>query len=157
MLTDEDTRSQEQADVRSGVYGFLAAVLRYPDRQTLALLHEPGRWSGWIETLARTDPGLGKLLADLRSGLPSGQDDAQLADLQESHVVLFGHAVRGTCPPGRPSYPTAVAGVSRGRVSNSTPYPLTAYVIWWRGASSITSTRTSWAPSRLPKRANANC
>lgn len=99
MLTDEDTRSQEQADVRSGVYGFLAAALRYPDREALVLLHEPGRWSGWSETLARFDAGLGKLLGDVRSRLPSDQDDAQLADLQESHVVLFGHAVRGTCPP----------------------------------------------------------
>lgn len=104
MLTDEERRALlEQADVRSGVYGFLAAALRYPDCETLALLDEPGRWSGWSETLARTDPDLGKLLGDVRSNLPSGlpscRHDAQLAALQESHVVLFGHAVRGTCPP----------------------------------------------------------
>jgi DMSO reductase family type II enzyme chaperone len=103
MLTDEDHRALEQAEVRSGVYGFLAAVMRYPDRETLALLNEPGRWSGWSETLARTDPGLCELLGDLRANLPAGspsdQNDAQLAALQESHVVLFGHAVRGTCPP----------------------------------------------------------
>ncbi len=100
MLTDEDPRAlSEQAAVRSGACGFLAAALRYPDRETLALLDEPGRWSGWSETLARTDPGLGKLLGAVRSSLPSGRHDAQLAALQESHVVLFGHAVRGTCPP----------------------------------------------------------
>ena len=101
MLTDEDPRAlSEQAAVRSGACGFLAAALRYPDRETLALLDEPGRWSGWSETLARTDPGLGKLLGDLRSNLPSCRHDAQLAALQESHVVLFGHAVRGTWATG---------------------------------------------------------
>ncbi len=100
MLTDENRQALlEQAEVRGGVYGFLAAVLRYPDRGTLALLNEPGRWSGWSETLARTHPGLYKLLGDVRANLPSGQNDAPLADLQESHVVLFGHAVRGACPP----------------------------------------------------------
>ncbi len=100
MLTNEDTRALvEQAEVRGGVYGFLATVLRYPDRETLALLSQPGPWRGWSKTLAQAAPDLGKLLEDVRSHLPSGRDDAQLADLQESHVVLFGHAVRGTCPP----------------------------------------------------------
>ena len=69
MPTDEDHQALEQARVRHNAYGFVAAALRYPDREALATLREPDCWSGWVEAMARREPGLFKLLDAARAPL----------------------------------------------------------------------------------------
>lgn len=99
MTTKKQDCACESTRARSSVYGFLAAALRYPDREMLAILAEPERWSGWMETLDRTEPLLHKLLVAVRERLSSGDLDAWADALQDAHTQLFGHAVRGACPP----------------------------------------------------------
>ncbi len=101
MLNDETAQACERARLRSSVYGFLAAALRYPDRATLGMLDESARWSPWFEGIRQTEPAFFELLNAARATLakPNCDNGSRSEMLQERHTELFGHAVRGTCPP----------------------------------------------------------
>ena len=101
MLNDEIAQACECPRLRSSVYGFLAVALRYPDQATLDMLGESARWSPWFEGIRQTDPALFERLDAARATLvePNGDDGTRAEMLQELHTQLFGHAVRGTCPP----------------------------------------------------------
>lgn len=114
--TIDDTRI---AQARASAYALIAHAFRCPDEAWLDLLGEPGRWEGWPEALATIDDEIGGRLSDLQESVvgqsrscdprvPRGSDDklcggervrVSLAEIQESFNVLFGHAVRGKCPP----------------------------------------------------------
>ncbi len=101
MLNDETLQACERARLRNSVYGFLAAALRYPDQATLGMLDDSARWSPWFEDIRQTEPVLFELLDAARTTLTESNcdNDSRSKMLQERHTQLFGHAVRGTCPP----------------------------------------------------------
>ncbi len=101
MLNDEIAQACECPRLRSSVYGFLAVALRYPDEATLGMLNDSARWSPWLEVMRRADPSLSELVDVVRATLAEahGDNDARAEMLRECHTQLFGHAVRGTCPP----------------------------------------------------------
>ncbi len=101
MLNHKADQSCEHACLRSSVYGFLAAALRYPDQATLGMLDDPARWSPWVERIRHADPACFELLEAVRATLSgsNGDNGSRSEMLQECHTRLFGHAVRGTCPP----------------------------------------------------------
>ncbi len=101
MLKDETLQACERARYRSSVYGFLAAAFRYPDQATCDMLDEAARWSPWFERMRQTDSTLFELLGAARATLagPKCGNGTRSEVLQERHTQLFGHAVRGACPP----------------------------------------------------------
>ena len=101
MLTDQDFQTFEKARFRSNVCGFLATALRYPDQESLSSLRDADRWRGWLEALRPVNPVLFRLLEAARAYLTeAGADGSALTSaLQDRHTQLFGHAVRGACPP----------------------------------------------------------
>ena len=101
MLNDDALEACEPARLRNSVYGFLAAAFRYPDQATLGMLDDATRWNPWFEELRQTDPALFELLDATRATLAGSNCDngSRSEMLQERHTELFGHAVRGACPP----------------------------------------------------------
>jgi DMSO reductase family type II enzyme chaperone len=105
-LVPSETIGQEGelARVRSAAYGLIATALRYPDNALLSTLTDDARWGGWPEVIRRVDAESAAHLDAFRNALlelTPGQSDGPpdgLTELQDVHVHLFGHAVRGTCP-----------------------------------------------------------
>ena len=105
MASETTARGTDFARARSAAYGLIAGALRYPDRPGLDTLTEPEPWSAWPERLGEIDVEATDKLVTLRERL--GKEAAGLAhdpgaepeNLQSVYVHLFGHTVRGTCPP----------------------------------------------------------
>lgn len=103
-------REIEAAGARSAAYGLIAAGFRYPDVVLLGALDEPGRWNRWPEPLEGAFAGVGDALARLRSCVTTlcfeTRDASReiLAPLQAAYDSLFGHTVRGRCPPYEMEY-----------------------------------------------------
>ncbi|MEK6674930.1 MAG: molecular chaperone TorD family protein [Planctomycetota bacterium] len=76
------TRSNatKSVKVRAAAYGMLANGWRYPEMSVVELFGEPGRLSFWPEAAEALRP-------------------LDLEVLRGSYSRLFGHSVRGTCPP----------------------------------------------------------
>lgn len=94
----------ELAQARSAAYGLLGGALRYPERELLGTLNEPARWTCWPAALGHCYAELADSLMPVRGrltqlSLNSPHGGADLGQLQEVFVRLFGHTVRGTCPP----------------------------------------------------------
>ncbi len=81
----------EIARARSAAYGFIAAAFRYPDRATVDALTDEARWRSWPDAIRAMDADTGERLDAVRRCVSRVSAGA--------HVRLFGHAVRGTCPP----------------------------------------------------------
>ncbi len=101
MMTDTQVQSTQKARQRSDVYGFLATALRFPDASAWNTLNDADRWSGSLELREQTDPNVCELLQDAREAArpTHGGQEVLIDALQRSHTRLFGHAVRGACPP----------------------------------------------------------
>lgn len=80
-------------------YGLVAHGFRFPDGDWLFTLTEPNRWRGWTQRLSQTHPEAKKPLSALRVAVEELREPSALADLQEQFALLFGHSVRGQCPP----------------------------------------------------------
>ncbi|RJP36238.1 MAG: hypothetical protein C4547_07810 [Phycisphaerales bacterium] len=89
----------ELAHARCAAYSLIAHGFRDPDRSWRAELADPARWAEWPDRLADTH---GPAVAPLRAlrALFSGSDEATAVEtLQPRFAALFGHCVRGACPP----------------------------------------------------------
>ncbi len=117
MTEDAPTCSFEIAQARRAAYGLISRGFQYPDRQLVEAIADPARWMSWPEVLERAVPETAEPLAAVRTllervscsrngkttteGSPRrrGSSMTQPIDLQETFNRLFGHAVRGKCPP----------------------------------------------------------
>lgn len=105
MIEASSTTELEVARVRSAAYALISYGFQYPDQDLFHALSDPARWSSWPEVLQAVVPEIGKPLAEVRALLCAGSrrsaDDAVEAqsDWLARYNRLFGHAVRGKCPP----------------------------------------------------------
>lgn len=106
-METSDTVAGERSLARSLLYQVLAAAFRYPSREGLhpALLSEE-TLHGLSEVLVRP-ADLDVLLEEAREGLRASTPE----ELEAAYVGLFGHTVRGACPPYESEY-----GESRGSI-----------------------------------------
>ena len=99
VKTPSNQQDADAALARSEAYGFLATALGYPDRDLADMDASPDRWSAWKHALQRSFPTSAERLNRIRADLPESSDDDRMTALKNVHTDLFGHAVRGRCPP----------------------------------------------------------
>jgi len=94
-------QSRILAEARCAAYALIACGFRYPDRDLLKIFSDAGRWTSWPKVLADAAPTVAAPLAAVRNRCVSLslENGSALAHVQEAHLGLFGHAVRGKCPP----------------------------------------------------------
>lgn len=109
MNSSSRTESIQEALARSAAYGLLGHALRYPDPAMWSRLSERARWVAWPEKLAELDASLGDSVRAVQEQIfsPDPKANGELEDIQASYAQLFGHAVRGTCPPYELEYGTS--------------------------------------------------
>ena len=95
-----------KASARSAAYGLLAEGFRYPDSEQRRVLMNPRHWARWPGVLARYDTPTGVELRLLRRRIASGDASgaSSVDTLIEDFGRLFGHTVKGTCPPYEMEY-----------------------------------------------------
>ncbi len=102
MPTPSVARDITSAQARGVAYGLVSNGFQYPDRELLDSLRDPARWSSWPEALQQFyGAGLPPCYLDaVRASLGAEVEAAaKPTELQETFNRLFGHAVRGRCPP----------------------------------------------------------
>lgn len=102
MPTPSVDRDITSAQARGVGYGLVSHGFQYPDAELVDTLRDPARWSSWPEVLHQFyGTGLPACHLDaVRASLGAKGDAAtEPAELQEVFNRLFGHAVRGRCPP----------------------------------------------------------
>lgn len=100
MITNAPTTSNSNAAIAGcAAYGLLAHGFRYPDHEWLSALKDPNRWRGWTEHLAQTHREAAEPLSALRAAVDGLRERSALEPLQEQFAFIFGHSVRGKCPP----------------------------------------------------------
>jgi DMSO reductase family type II enzyme chaperone len=93
------------AHARCAAYALISYGFQYPDRELVRALADPARWTSWVDVIQRVAPDTVEHLAAVRaalqvgSGKAAGEPDVEPAERQETFNRLFGHAVRGKCPP----------------------------------------------------------
>lgn len=98
------------AAARAAAYGLIASGLRYPDTAILHAFTDPARWSCWPEEIEAFDEPAADALVQLRRCASQlGEDGpdtpwSTLEQLQGAYDALFGHTVRGKCPPYEMEY-----------------------------------------------------
>jgi len=99
-VTIASTTSEEHdlAGARCAAYSLIALGFRYPDREWLSSLCEPTRWRTCPEHLADALDGASGHFPALRTVIDN-LEQSGLEPLQEQFAALFGHSVRGACPP----------------------------------------------------------
>lgn len=101
MLLTHTASSIDAAQTRCAAYGLLAHAFRYPDDDMIEGLREPARWSSWPTVLREFDPPAADKLIAVSEWVENNGRQARtaLSTLRDAYAILFGHAVRGTCPP----------------------------------------------------------
>ena len=102
LTSDGISMDVEFAEARGWAYGLLASALRYPDRAMFDTLSDRSLWADWPEVMRRDDSESADRLAAIRERLGEFADSDSMAapmDLQKTFTRLFGHTVRGACPP----------------------------------------------------------
>lgn len=103
MIAQTSIEDLAIAQARAAAYGLIAGAFRYPAGGHVSSLTEPARWTAWPEVLRQLDTTTAERLDAARACLQAEadklEDDAGATGLQESFNDLFGHAVRGKCPP----------------------------------------------------------
>ncbi len=111
----------EVARARGAAYGLIGHGFRDPEHVWASTLGDASCWSSWPDVLSRVDADAARLLQDVRLKLQvvvcatafeqcrpssdvhcwhsSGTPARELVELREAFVELFGHTVRGKCPP----------------------------------------------------------
>lgn len=90
---------------RGAAYGLIALGFRYPDRNWVRGLREPACWDSWPDVIRALDGEVASTLDQLRAktetvAVAAGDEDTvEPVELQSAFVELFGHTVRGKCPP----------------------------------------------------------
>jgi TorA maturation chaperone TorD len=104
-MCSDTMRESSEARARAAAYGLIAACFRDPDAAWLKELKTPNHWAIWPDHLPQAVVPTGATLAALRRWLQkAGAPD--LSDIIASHATVFGHSVRGTCPPYELEYGT---------------------------------------------------
>lgn len=93
--------SRDTAQTHCAAYGLLAHAFRYPDEDMIEGLLKPARWSWWPTALRLFDAPAAEKLGAVSTWLESNRRRALATSsvLRDAYAVLYGHAVRGTCPP----------------------------------------------------------
>lgn len=118
MSNPSVAREITNAQARSVAYGLVSHGFQYPEAEAVDMLGDPARWSSWPEVLHQLyGTGLpachlDTVRAALRPEVRTQSGDPAMAScggtcppvpepagLQETFNNLFGHAVRGRCPP----------------------------------------------------------
>lgn len=105
MTTTPSAGELETARARSVAYALISYGFQYPDPSLISALSDPARWQSWPDVLRLVAPATEKHLAAVRTLLrPESTPSAcetlvELPDWQDTHNRLFGHSVRGKCPP----------------------------------------------------------
>jgi len=100
VSTNTKTTNDPKADeVRCAAYGLIAHGFRYPDDPWLSTLTDPQRWKDWMRGLSETHRDAVAPLSKLREVVEGLNQRSGLDHLQEQFAFLFGHSVRGKCPP----------------------------------------------------------
>lgn len=100
MATDVITPDERTAaGAGAAAYGLIAHGFRYPDLEWLTVLVDPRRWQAWPDALPESHREVGKPFEALREAAGQMNAPAALEKLQEQYAFLFGHSVRGKCPP----------------------------------------------------------
>lgn len=92
------------AGARGGAYALMGAAFRYPTSIPFHALTVPAFWEQTLSPLENGDSEWSEARAALHEGIERlGGDGASLTDaqteLEDEYSSLFGHAVRGACPP----------------------------------------------------------
>ncbi len=93
------------AETRGAAYGLIGYGFQFPESKRVATLNEPARWASWPGVLEEMDEPTATRLAVLREVLRKvadpldGAASIELSAWQDRFNELFGHAVRGKCPP----------------------------------------------------------
>jgi len=100
MLSTVDGQRLELVTARGHAYAMLAHGWAYPDDGWRQVITEDARWKLWPETLIRSDSRFQEPLFELRKSVRrlsarNGYHD----ELLGAYSRLFGHAIRGACPP----------------------------------------------------------
>lgn len=104
-MTASPQLEANNAEARGAAYGLIALGYGYPDNEWASLIQQPIHWAAWPELLARLDADAGTQLDIFRERLASAlavDENAEadgLTGLQNVFGELFGHTVRGACPP----------------------------------------------------------
>lgn len=89
------------AQIRGRMYALLAAGWRYPDGDAFGAFSNSTLWLDRPSSFEKLDhataSALSHVIHHLRAIRQLAGDDLECQ--RESYVALFGHAVRGTCPP----------------------------------------------------------
>jgi DMSO reductase family type II enzyme chaperone len=98
--------ASDSAGTRSATYAFLANALQFPDTDLFRLLSDKDCISDWKRGISEHFPDLGVLVSGLAGQLDefvqtNGEGYGELTD---TFVELFGHTVRGACPPYESEY-----------------------------------------------------
>ena len=108
MTTETSHSDAQTATARSVVYDFLASMLSYPEPETFRSVATSSSCFELDLLLQQTFADLADHLrvvrAELRQFLTA---DDESAALRNTYTELFGHAVRGTCPPYELEYGNA--------------------------------------------------
>lgn len=100
MTTQTDLTDQiRAASAGCAAYGLMAHGFRYPDERWRAVLTDPDRWRDWPEELPESHRAAHEPLLALREAVERLKEPVGLAPCQEQFAFLFGHSVRGKCPP----------------------------------------------------------
>jgi len=96
--------SEQPAEARAAAYALIAAGFRYPTSIPLEELAAPALWDETLAPLMRGEGDLSDALRALRRAIDeTGRDVADEGRgrtvLENQYAALFGHAVRGACPP----------------------------------------------------------
>lgn len=87
------------ARVRSAAYSLIAHGFRYPEAGWLSSLADVRRWEAWPGSLDEAHGAALGALCALRGAIAGLSGADSIEALQAEFVALFGHAVRGSCPP----------------------------------------------------------
>jgi len=101
MLMSHADTSRDTAQARCAAFGLLAHAFRYPDDEMLDGLLDPAHWFSWPTVLAKFDAPAAEKLTALSTWVEENgqQPQTALSTLRDAYAALFGHAVRGSCPP----------------------------------------------------------
>jgi len=87
------------AQVGAAAYGLVAHGFRYPDAEWLSVLRDPARWRVWPDALPDAYEQVTRPAKALLAAVEQMTAPSVLERLQDQFAGLFGHSVRGACPP----------------------------------------------------------
>ncbi len=96
----QSIEESQLAQARGAAYGLIAHGFRYPEKDDVAALADPGRWDGWPDVLRDINGRVRAALGNVRDAAKTvaRRCGSKPLEMQHTYDDLFGHAVRGRCP-----------------------------------------------------------